>query len=57
MAEDVLELVLHGTRYKDLPIATPQECIPCDEHSEIVDISISMKVDNGILYGNHVVEF
>lgn len=57
MEEDVLELVLHGTQHKDLPNATPRKYITCDEKSEIVDIAITMKVEKGILYGNHVVAF
>ena len=56
MAEEVLEIVLHGTQYKNLPIATPRDLIKCDDTSEVVDIAISMNVDRGVLYGPSVVE-
>lgn len=51
MAKEVLEIVLHGEKVSMLPAATPKEKIDVTDSAEIVEITITMQVKDGVLYG------
>lgn len=56
MAKEVLELVLHKKKVTDLPIPSIVNTIKCD-NTALEVISITMHEENGVLYGNDIVEF
>lgn len=56
MAKEVLELVLHKRKVTDLPVSSIVDSIKCD-NTAVEVISITMQEENGVLYGNDIIEF
>ena len=56
MAKEVLDLVLHGEKYSELPKPTPKSQIKKKDKTEVVSIEITMEEKNGILIGADVIE-
>lgn len=54
MAKDVLELVLHGSKFSELPKAT--DFSSAQDKVEIIPITIEMELKDGVLYGANVIE-
>ena len=56
MAKEVLELSLHKKRYSDLPKPIEKNKIFIKDNTEIVEITISMKLQKDLLLGNEIIE-
>ena len=56
MAKDVLGLVLHGTAIDDLPISKHHNNIELRPNQKLVEISIEMHSQDGILRCDNVIE-
>lgn len=57
MAKEVLDLVLHGEKYSELPKPTSKSQIKKKDKTEVVSIEITMGEKNGVLFGYNVIEY
>lgn len=56
MAKEVLDIVLHGMHYENLPVVSSKDEIKIGANSEVVEIEIEMGIKDDVLFGYNVIE-